>query len=145
AGPGGQTVTHTKGDTDYVPCIIPSAIGNGAIGEWWVTDIANTSFVVRNSGSGLTGFKWAIPRFGTGGKGASSFGGSGGGGGGGGGVLITHNLNISGDYTPLIIPTENPNGHLGAVYVTDITTNSFTIKNTGSASTAFTWLICNLP
>ena len=138
AGPGGQTITHTKGDTDYVPCIIPSAIGNGAIGEWWVTDIANTSFVVRNSGSGLTGFKWAIPRFGAGGKGASSFGGN-------GGVVITHNLNISGDYTPLIIPTEDPNGHLGAVYVTDITTNTFTVKNTGSASTAFTWLICNLP
>ena len=134
AGPGGQTVTHTKGDTDYVPCIIPSANGNGAIGEWWITDIANTSFVVRNSGSGLPAFKWAIPRFGTGGKGASSFAGS-------GGVIITHNLNISGGYTPLIIPTENPNGHLGAVYVTDITTNSFTVKNTGSAITTFMWLI----
>ena len=138
AGTGGQTVTHTKGDTDYVPCIIPSANGNGAIGEWWITDIANTSFVVRNSGSGLTAFKWGIPRFGTGGKGASSFAGD-------NGVTITHNINISGGYTPIIIPTEDPNGQLGAVYVTDIETNSFKVKNTGGASTAFTWLISNLP
>ena len=138
AGLGGQTVTHTKGDTNYIPCIIPSANGSGAIGEWWITDIANTSFVIRNSGNGLTAFKWAIPRFGAGGKGVSAFVGS-------DGVIITHNLNISGDYTPLIIPTEDHNGHLGAVYVTDITTNTFTVKNTGSASTAFTWLICNLP
>ena len=134
AGTGGQTVTHTKGDTDYVPCIIPSADGNGAIGKWWVTDIANTSFVVRNSGSGITAFEWAIPRFGTGGKGASSFAGP-------NGVTVTHNLNISGDYTPFVIPTEDPDGQLGAVYVTDILTNSFKVKNTGSATTTFSWVI----
>ena len=136
AGPGGQTVTHTKGDTNYVPCIIPSANGSGAIGEWWITDIANTSFVVRNSGMGVTAFKWAIPRFYTNGKGASSFAGN-------NGVLISHNLDLV-NYTPLIIPTANPEGHLGAVYVTDIASNSFRVRNTGTATTSFMWVIHTL-
>ena len=136
AGPGGQTVTHTKGDTNYVPCIIPSANGSGAIGEWWITDIANTSFVARNSGSGLTAFKWAIPRFYTNGKGASSFAGN-------DGVLISHNLDLV-NYTPLIIPTANPEGQLGAVYVTDIAPNSFRVRNTGTATTSFMWVIHTL-
>ena len=132
-GPGGQTVNHTKGDTNYVPYIIPSADGGGAIGEWWITDYANTSFVVRNSGAAVTAFKWSIARFDNGGKGSSSFAGS-------GGVTITHNLGIS-DYTPLIVPTADPGGQLGAVFVTDITTNSFVVRNTGSAITAFDWII----
>jgi hypothetical protein len=136
AGSGGQTVPHTKGDTDYVPCIIPSADSGGALGEWWITDKANTSFVVRNSGSALTAFEWTIPRFDTGGKGASAFAGS-------GGVTITHNLGISGNYMPLIIPTANPNGCLGAVYVTDVTSNSFKVRNTGSAVTTFDWILYN--
>ena len=132
-GSGGQTVNHTKGDTNYVPYIIPSADGGGAIGEWWVTDCANTSFIVRNSGAAVTAFKWAIARFDNGGKGSSSFAGS-------GGVTITHSLGIA-DYTPLIVPTADPGGQLGAVFVTDITTNSFVVRNTGSAVTAFDWII----
>lgn len=132
-GSGGQTVNHTKGDTNYVPYIIPSADGGGAIGECWITDYANTSFIVRNSGAAVTAFKWGIARFDNGGKGSSSFAGS-------GGVTITHNLGIS-DYTPLIVPTADPGGKLGAVFVTDITTNSFVVRNTGSAVTAFDWII----
>ena len=132
-GSGGQTVNHSKGDTNYVPYIIPSADGDGAIGEWWITDYANTSFMVRNSGSAVTTLKWAIARYNNGSKGSSSFAGS-------SGVTITHNLGIA-DYTPLIIPTVDPGGQLGAVYVTDITTNSFIVRNTGSAITAFDWII----
>jgi len=133
AGPGGRTVSHSKGDTNYVPYVIPSADGSGAIGEWWITDYATTSFIVRNSGATVTAFKWGIARFDNGGKGSSSFAGS-------GGVTITHNLNIA-DYTPLIIPTTDPGGQLGAVFVTDITSNSFVVRNTGSAVTGFDWII----
>ena len=134
AGLGGRTLTHTKGDTDYVPCIIPSALGGGAIGEWWITDIANTSFVVHNSGNATTTFSWAIPRYDNGCKGASTFAGE-------AGITITHSLDAYKGYTVLIVPTEKPNGHLGAVYVTDATANSFKVKNTGVATTSFLWII----
>ena len=60
AGPGGVTITHNLNLANYAPHIIPTADGAGAIGEIWVTDIAVNSFVVRNSGSGVTGFTWVI-------------------------------------------------------------------------------------
>ena len=137
AGLGGRTVAHTKGDTNYVPCVIPSALGGGAIGEWWITDIANTSFVVRNSGNATTTFSWAMPECDNDCKGVSTFAGK-------AGITITHNLDVHEDYTVLIVPTENPNGHLGAVYITDITANSFKVKNTGVATTSFLWIIFNV-
>jgi len=60
AGPGGVTITHNLNLSDYDVSIKPSADGGGAIGEWWVTDMAVNSFVVRNSGSGVTAFTWII-------------------------------------------------------------------------------------
>lgn len=60
AGPGGVTVTHSLNLANYTPTIIPTTDGAGAIGEWWVTDKAVDSFVVRNSGSGVTAFTWII-------------------------------------------------------------------------------------
>lgn len=60
AGPGGVTVTHSLNLANYTPTIIPTADGAGAIGEWWITDKVVNSFVVRNSGSGVTAFTWII-------------------------------------------------------------------------------------
>lgn len=60
AGPGGVTITHNLNLADYDVSIKPSADGSGAIGEVWVSDMAVNSFVVRNSGSGVTGFTWII-------------------------------------------------------------------------------------
>ena len=60
AGPGGVTITHSLNLANYTPTIIPTADGAGAIGEWWITDKAVNSFVVRNSGSGVTAFTWII-------------------------------------------------------------------------------------
>lgn len=58
AGPGGVTITHNLNLANYTPTITPSADGAGAIGEIWITDIAVNSFVVRNSGAGVTAFTW---------------------------------------------------------------------------------------
>lgn len=60
AGPGGVTITHNLNLANYTPSIVPSADGAGAIGEIWFTDIAVNSFVVRNSGAGVTGFIWTV-------------------------------------------------------------------------------------
>ena len=59
-GPGGVTVTHSLNLANYTPTIIPTADGAGAIGEWWITDKAVNSFVIRNSGSAVTAFTWVI-------------------------------------------------------------------------------------
>lgn len=60
AGPGGVTITHNLNLNNYTPSITPTADGAGATGEFWVTDIAVNSFVVRNSGSGVTAFTWIV-------------------------------------------------------------------------------------
>ena len=60
AGSGGVTITHSLNKSDYDVSIKPSADGAGAIGEWWVTDMAADTFVVRNSGAGVTAFTWII-------------------------------------------------------------------------------------
>lgn len=60
AGPGGVTVTHNLNLANYLPYIIATADGNGAIGEVWITDVAVNTFVLRNSGSAVTTFSWVI-------------------------------------------------------------------------------------
>ena len=60
AGSGGVTITHSLNLANYTISIEPSADGGGAIGEIWVTDIAVNTFVVRNSGAGVTAFLWVI-------------------------------------------------------------------------------------
>lgn len=59
-GSGGVTVTHNLDLSYYDVSVKPSVDGAGAIGEIWVTDIAVNSFVVRNSGSGVTAFSWIV-------------------------------------------------------------------------------------
>ncbi len=59
-----------------------------------------------------------------------------------GGVTITHNLNLS-NYAPHIIPTADPAGALGEVWITDVAVNSFVVRNSGIAVTSFTWVIHN--
>lgn len=59
AGPGGITITHNLNLANYIPAAMPSA-DSGAIGAIWITDVAANTFVVRNSGSGVTAFTWSI-------------------------------------------------------------------------------------
>ena len=58
------------------------------------------------------------------------------------GVTITHNLNLS-NYTPSIIPTADGAGAIGEIRISDVAVNSFVVHNSGSAVTAFTWVIHN--
>lgn len=55
------------------------------------------------------------------------------------GRVITHNLGHT-NYFVMVTPTANTRGYLGEVYVV-IGSNSFTVYNTGSAKTAFAYLI----
>ena len=59
-----------------------------------------------------------------------------------GGVTITHSLNLA-NYTPSITPTADAAGALGEVWITDVAVNSFVVRNSGIAVTAFTWVIHN--
>ena len=59
-----------------------------------------------------------------------------------GGVTITHNHNLS-NYVPMIIPREDGEGYIGEVHVSDVAVNSFVVRNTGSETTEFVWVILN--
>lgn len=59
AGSSGVTVTHGLNLADYIPDVIPSA-DPGAVGAIWITDVAVNTFVVRNSGSGVSAFTWSV-------------------------------------------------------------------------------------
>jgi hypothetical protein len=66
-------------------------------------------------------------------KGTSNFAGP-------GGVSVVHDLNwIS--YGLSIISTTDPSGAVGNIWITDITANSFVVRNSGSAVTAFTYVV----
>ena len=58
------------------------------------------------------------------------------------GVTITHSLNLA-NYSPSITPTADAAGALGEVWITDVAVNSFVVRNSGIAVTAFTWIIHN--
>ena len=58
------------------------------------------------------------------------------------GVIITHSLNLS-NYTATIVPSGDGSGALGEIWVTDIAVNSFVVRNSGIATTGFTWIIHN--
>lgn len=61
AGQLGVTITHNLNISDYAVTVVQTdADPVGSVGEIWVTDIAVNSFVVRNSGSGVTSFTWII-------------------------------------------------------------------------------------
>lgn len=64
-------------------------------------------------------------------EGASTFAGS-------GGQTITHNLNLA-TYSVSIESSADGSGAIGEVWVTDESLNSFIVRNSGSAVTAFTW------
>jgi hypothetical protein len=59
AGSSGVTVTHSLNLADYIPDVIPTA-DSGAVGAIWITDVAVNTFVVRNSGSGVSAFTWSV-------------------------------------------------------------------------------------
>lgn len=70
-------------------------------------------------------------------EGAANFSGS-------GGVTITHSLNLA-DYNVSIKPSTDGAGAIGEIWVTDVAANSFVVRNSGIAITAFTWIIHNRP
>lgn len=57
-----------------------------------------------------------------------------------GGVTVTHNLNIA-NYFPYFIITADGGGAIGDVWITDVAADSFVLRNSGSATTAFSWVI----
>jgi hypothetical protein len=59
AGLSGVTIAHNHNLAGYIPDVIPIA-DPGAVGAIWITDVAANSFVVRNSGSGISAFMWSI-------------------------------------------------------------------------------------
>jgi hypothetical protein len=59
AGSSGVTVTHGLNLANYIPDVMPSA-DSGAVGAIWITDVAVNTFVVRNTGSGVSAFTWSI-------------------------------------------------------------------------------------
>lgn len=59
-GKDGTTITHNLDIANYAVEVFPTENGEGAIGEIWITDIADNSFVVRNSGSATTEFTWVV-------------------------------------------------------------------------------------
>jgi hypothetical protein len=58
-GAGGATITHNLNLANYIPDVIPTA-DSGAVGAIWITDVAANSFIVKNSGSGVSAFTWSI-------------------------------------------------------------------------------------
>lgn len=58
AGPGGVTITHTS-IANYIPDVIPTA-NPGDVGAVWITDVTPTTFVVRNTGIGVSAFTWSV-------------------------------------------------------------------------------------
>lgn len=61
AGLGGVTISHNLSINNYIPDVVPTA-DSGAVGAIWITDVAVNSFVVRNSGIGVSGFTWSVHR-----------------------------------------------------------------------------------
>jgi hypothetical protein len=55
------------------------------------------------------------------------------------GIIITHGLGVQPSFV-MITPTENPNGYLGEVWVTDRTTTKFTAHRSGSYQGGFMWM-----
>ena len=60
SGNAGITITHNLDLSNYAVEVFPTENGEGAIGEIWITDIADNSFIVRNSGSATTEFTWVV-------------------------------------------------------------------------------------
>lgn len=61
-----------------------------------------------------------------------------------GGATITHNLDWA-TYIPSIISTADPSGAIGNVWITDIAADTFVVRNSGNAVTAFTWIANRTP
>lgn len=59
AGSGGVTITHSLNLANYIADVVPVA-DSGAVGAIWITDVAVNSFVVRNSGIGVSAFTWGV-------------------------------------------------------------------------------------
>ena len=66
-------------------------------------------------------------------KGTSNFAGP-------GGVSVVHNENWA-TYIPSIIPTADPSGAIGNIWITDVAANSFVVRNSGIATTEFTYVV----
>ena len=59
-GAAGVTITHNLNLANYAPDIIPTADTLGAVGEVYTTGLGPNSFVVHNTGGGVTAFTWII-------------------------------------------------------------------------------------
>lgn len=59
AGPGGIAITHNLNISGYIADVTPTA-DPSAVGAIWITDVGVNSYVVRNTGSGVSGFTWGV-------------------------------------------------------------------------------------
>lgn len=131
----GINLTHNLGTSAFKAFVITSNnTTEGYIGEVWVEQKADQSLKVFNSGSdAATAFKYVVIKNSVGKEtGSGNFA--------EGGTTVTHNLALGEDYSVLIQPTQNPNGHLGDVWV-DIAHDSFTVHHTGDWTGTFDYLI----
>ncbi|QUO43467.1 hypothetical protein KDJ56_11200 [Brevibacillus composti] len=132
AGESGQTITHNIGHQNYVVNVEVTENPGGDLGEVWITKNANT-VTVHNSGGARTGFKITVSipvkDVLTGNANFNSA----------AGTTITHDVGHT-NYDVGIVPTQNPNGYLGEVFISKAA-NSFVVYNSGTAKTAFQWTL----
>ena len=136
AGSSGIAITHNLGITNYLPAVWVTE-ESGAVGEIWITDITADSFVVRNSGDAKGSFNWVICRTDVEAdhRGNTNLAGT-------SGVTITHSLGLAFYQFQLAVTEES--GAVGEIWITDITANSFVVRNSGDARVAFSWVIYDI-
>lgn len=132
----GVLITHNLNTLDYSVSVESTAVASGTVGEIWIGDKTANTFKVYNSGLDKTvNFLWAamasIPRIIRGTGVFKSVTGS----------VIAHGANTT-DYSVSIVPTSNPGGDLGDVYITNKLDNSFTVVCSGATTSAtFDWIL----
>lgn len=60
------------------------------------------------------------------------------------GKTIAHGMGVAPDFV-MVMPTTTPNGYLGEVWVTSISTTTFIVNHSGSANTTFMWFAFKKP
>ena len=150
-GTTGASVTITNiGTTDYKVLIFPvkaSSTNEGDLGEYWVSNKTATGFKVYNTGKDVvSNFDYIVIKSGNPTydrtsnpimEGSGTF----------AGHTSSTVINFtetefeSNNYSVLITPTSNTNGDLGEYWIERKTTTSFTVKNTGTSTGTFDYVI----
>lgn len=133
-GTSGVTIGHYTGSAEYHVVVLPYVDDATAIDDIWVEKSSDT-FTIKNLGTtGAVGVWMLFPTTNTSlfVRDSSTFNGL-------TGVEVAHALGHT-DYVVSILPSANPVGGLGDVWVVKAT-NKFTVYNSGSATTAFEYVL----